>query len=1212
MATKNLTTPTSTQTTNNNAASSTDSQTTTTTAARTRLRVLYDFEYETKGSRVHIVKNERLLLLNKTNNDWWQVVRPDDCTPNYAGFYVPENSTFYVPSGYVVEEPQLPDTTRFYVDKDKMFKQESSQDSKDQSAAKEDAKEGSKDGSGSRKGHDSFRSVMRKLSGTSSTSNSDKDSLGSNTNKPAKPAKPPKGVKSARKNSADATDDSKSVQSKSGGSVSGKSKDLWEGSAFGMCFGRDSKNVDAQMLNPFQEELENALSNRQSQKRTIINTKSTISKSEDQANDEREDSSKFENIQSKWEKVSASLLKKPEGHSFLSKIKEDKVQKVQSEASSSVENKVVQKTETKEKTIEIKRLSEGTIDKLYSKVDKISKNVVQTQPPEVPPRPIETLIPVVTAVDNSETVPSVKSEPRCKTPEPISKILPEPESPNTKKEAERLINDKRKMWAIETLMSELLQSSSNSSSTTKATESSNSDVSGPNQLAQELHEMNATKRYENAEIQVNLLDDDDTKENELISGMTKVQLNSWKRRTKIFDFPLVTSKPPISPTAKSPKLLDEYNEANILNDNNAAAGNNKATMDHHHHVDVREKPSYSNVSTRLKRDKVPCKLKMPTKDFREELQLTPSLEKLASEIKFLPANFNEAYDDASGDDDDHNDKSSPDSEYPGSCITLSHDSLRLYKRRSKSDSALNRHHHRHHHQLDNNNGSNSTGRRLTSVIADSSSSSSHQQSASIVRPKSSHSHVEISSIRSTNEQQHRNSRYQPQQQQQQQSARQSTESISHHYRPHVAARSCINNKLDRKSKSMGDLDCDDDDEMMNDDDCMMEQQTTYASYERDNKRRYKPVPKIRSKESFRRLKPSLILPNASSQERLAGKPVPAKRRMIQPQTLTTTTPPPPPSQLDSSYDDLSSSAELDLDRSTAPNFKSLLRTPDSGSDECLQYKAFPTARSATTTTDESAASSLVQSPISGRIYSASVVQDCSNLLENLVDLPAGWRQAYDDVAKRICFFNEQGDKWFSSSDAEGKIYFFEENSNQSSWTLPLSGRQQQLAATTTTATTTNVNRDNLRPKGVTGVVADWPQLFDGNMCILKEGIINKTKITTESGKKLRKAWCNSYVVLTELFLLFFKDAKSFAAMKMDQSTGAKPEISVDLNGAFIEPVDKLSNRKNVYLINTLLGLQVLIQSDNASSIAEWYREILNAIQRLPFSQGYGKLSSSRE
>lgn len=35
---------------------------------------------------------------------------------------------------------------------------------------------------------------------------------------------------------------------------------------------------------------------------------------------------------------------------------------------------------------------------------------------------------------------------------------------------------------------------------------------------------------------------------------------------------------------------------------------------------------------------------------------------------------------------------------------------------------------------------------------------------------------------------------------------------------------------------------------------------------------------------------------------------------------------------------------------------------------------------------------------------------------------------------------------------------------------------------------------------------------------------------TENGKRLRKNWTTSHVVLTELFLLFFKDAKSFAAV----------------------------------------------------------------------------------
>lgn len=116
--------------------------------------------------------------------------------------------------------------------------------------------------------------------------------------------------------------------------------------------------------------------------------------------------------------------------------------------------------------------------------------------------------------------------------------------------------------------------------------------------------------------------------------------------------------------------------------------------------------------------------------------------------------------------------------------------------------------------------------------------------------------------------------------------------------------------------------------------------------------------------------------------------------------------------------------------------------------------------------------------------------------------------------------------------------------------------------------------------------------------VIKEGTINKTKIMSENGKKFRKNWTTSYAVLTELFLLFFKDAKTFAAMKMDQSATAKPDISVDLNGASIESADRLSNRKNVYLISTLLGLQVLIQCDSFTGTAEWYQEIHKAIQKL--------------
>lgn len=223
-------------------------------------------------------------------------------------------------------------------------------------------------------------------------------------------------------------------------------------------------------------------------------------------------------------------------------------------------------------------------------------------------------------------------------------------------------------------------------------------------------------------------------------------------------------------------------------------------------------------------------------------------------------------------------------------------------------------------------------------------------------------------------------------------------------------------------------------------------------------------------------------------------------------------------------------------------------------------------------------------------------------------------------------------QWFSSNDDEGKIYFFEENSNESSWVLPTvtAGKSQTKAPAhkeekpmeedssaanelsqpenlLTSAPYANQNSSN-HDSGSASVsvsgskkpgLSDWPQLsFDGNMKILKEGPISRTKIT-ENGKKLRKNWSTSYAVLTELFLLFFKDSKTFnTMMKSGQSPIAKPDISVDLNGAIIEPGERASSRKNVYMIGTVLGLQVLIQSDNTALAAEWFQEIHGAIRKL--------------
>lgn len=61
-----------------------------------KVRVLYDFEYETRENKhVSIKEGEKLLLLKKTNDDWWQVIRSS-------------GRPFYVPATFVKEIPRAP------------------------------------------------------------------------------------------------------------------------------------------------------------------------------------------------------------------------------------------------------------------------------------------------------------------------------------------------------------------------------------------------------------------------------------------------------------------------------------------------------------------------------------------------------------------------------------------------------------------------------------------------------------------------------------------------------------------------------------------------------------------------------------------------------------------------------------------------------------------------------------------------------------------------------------------------------------------------------------------------------------------------------------------------------------------------------------------------------------------------------------------------
>uniref|UniRef100_A0A8C4E5G5 Rho GTPase activating protein 9 n=1 Tax=Dicentrarchus labrax TaxID=13489 RepID=A0A8C4E5G5_DICLA len=112
----------------------------------------------------------------------------------------------------------------------------------------------------------------------------------------------------------------------------------------------------------------------------------------------------------------------------------------------------------------------------------------------------------------------------------------------------------------------------------------------------------------------------------------------------------------------------------------------------------------------------------------------------------------------------------------------------------------------------------------------------------------------------------------------------------------------------------------------------------------------------------------------------------------------------------------------------------------------------------------------------------------------------------------------------------------------------------------------------------------------------KAGLLNKTKIA-EGGRKLRKNWSPSWVVLVGNSLVFFKDPKSQTPSSWKPGN-SRPESSVDLRGAQLHWANELSSKKNVFKLRTVTGNEFLLQSETDSLIKEWYTTIQNVIDRL--------------
>ncbi|KAJ8247103.1 hypothetical protein GJAV_G00258770 [Gymnothorax javanicus] len=117
--------------------------------------------------------------------------------------------------------------------------------------------------------------------------------------------------------------------------------------------------------------------------------------------------------------------------------------------------------------------------------------------------------------------------------------------------------------------------------------------------------------------------------------------------------------------------------------------------------------------------------------------------------------------------------------------------------------------------------------------------------------------------------------------------------------------------------------------------------------------------------------------------------------------------------------------------------------------------------------------------------------------------------------------------------------------------------------------------------------------------VLKGEYLNKAKIA-DGGRKLRKNWTSTWVVLDVNQLLFYKESKQEALTNL--KPGCKPE-SIDLSGALIEWTSDKSSRKNVFQITTSSGNEFLLQADNYTTICKWHDAIKKTVDSLAKGKG---------
>ncbi|XP_039327548.2 rho GTPase-activating protein 9 isoform X2 [Saimiri boliviensis] len=214
---------------------------------------------------------------------------------------------------------------------------------------------------------------------------------------------------------------------------------------------------------------------------------------------------------------------------------------------------------------------------------------------------------------------------------------------------------------------------------------------------------------------------------------------------------------------------------------------------------------------------------------------------------------------------------------------------------------------------------------------------------------------------------------------------------------------------------------------------------------------------------------------------------------------------------------------------------------------------------------------------------------------NLVDLRCCPQSPPPGTA---CPLLQRLDAWEQHLDPNsGRCFYINSLTGCKSWKPPRRSRGQTNPASMEGTQTRKRDSDVLQPqaKGL-GSDTGTPELIDPQE-VEKSGLLNMTKIA-QGGRKLRKNWGPSWVVLAGNSLVFYREPPPTAPSSGWGPPGSRPESSVDLRGAALAHGRHLSSRRNVLHIRTVPGHEFLLQSDQETELRAWHRALRAVIERL--------------